>query len=487
MRTHSQSDTIVALSTAEGIAAISMIRLSGDKAIDITEQIFKGTILTDAAPNTTHYGIIEKENDEYLDDVIVSLYRSPRSYTGEDIVEISCHGSPYIVQEIIELLIRKGARPADPGEFTMRAFLNNKLDLSQAEAVADLIESQTKAAHRIAVQQLKGGVSTEIQVLRQKLLDFVSLIELELDFSEEDVEFADRDKLLELVEEVIGMITILKKTFELGNAIRKGIPTVIAGRPNAGKSTLLNNLLQEDRAIVSAIPGTTRDTIEEVMVLDGIQFRLIDTAGIREAHDEIELIGIRRTMEKIEQASILIYVFDVTTTTPSDVLRDLGVIQPVNVKVILAANKMDLNPYTDPEVYTMESFTVIPMSALNSMNIPYLKDVLVETVKKDIPEGATIISSARHYHALDRAQSRLLAVASALDSSTSKRDDSAHDSRDTDDDTHDSRFTPHDSELPTVFLAQDIRQAMYHLGEITGEISTEDVLGNIFGRFCIGK
>jgi tRNA modification GTPase len=405
-----------------------------------------------------HYGRIVNEDGEQVDDVVIGLFRAPHSYTTEDIVEISCHGSPFVVKEIVELIIRQGARPADPGEFTMRAFLNGRMDLSQAEAVADLIESQTKAAHRLAVQQLRGGVSTEIQVLRQKLLDFVSLVELELDFSEEDVEFADRTKLKELVWEVIRMIGLLKKTFELGNAIKTGIPTVIAGRPNAGKSTLLNKLLKEERAIVSAIPGTTRDTIEEALIINGIQYRLIDTAGIREAHDEIETIGIARTMEKIEQASILIYVFDVTSTSPSDILRDMGVIQPAHAKVILAANKMDLSPYTNPDEYKIDGMTVVPMSAVKSMNIPYLIDTLAELVRKDIPDNATIISSARHYHALDRAQTRLLAVVEGLEKGV----------------THD-------------FLAQDIRQAMYHLGEITGDISTEDVLGNIFGRFCIGK
>jgi len=458
MRTYSQSDTIVALSTGQGIAAISMIRMSGTHAIAIADKIFKGDLLENAVSHTLHYGRIANEKEEHLDDVVIGIYRAPKSYTTEDIIEISCHGSPFIVKEILELLIRHGARPADPGEFTMRAFLNGRMDLSQAEAVADLIESQTKASHRLAVQQLRGGVSTEIQVLRQKLLDFVSLIELELDFSEEDVEFADRDKLNSLVWEVIRMIALLKKTFELGNAIKEGIPTVIAGRPNAGKSTLLNKLLKEERAIVSAIPGTTRDTIEEALIINGIQYRLIDTAGIREAHDEIEVIGIARTMEKIEQASILIYVFDVTSTTPSDVLRDMGVIQPAHAKVILAANKMDLSPYTDPNSYAIDGMTVVPMSAVKSMNIPYLIDTLAELVRKDIPDNATIISSARHYHALDRAQTRLLAVVEGLEKEV----------------THD-------------FIAQDIRQAMYHLGEITGDITTEDVLGNIFGRFCIGK
>ena len=326
------TDTIVALSSGQGVAAISLIRMSGAESIDIADRVFKGVILAQAASHTLHYGRIVDEDGQHLDDVVIGVYRGPHSYTTEDIIEISCHGSPYIIREIMALLIRQGARPAEAGEFTMRAFLNGRMDLSQAEAVADLIASQSKASHDLAVQQMRGGVSSEIKVLRQKLLDFVSLIELELDFSEEDVEFADRTQLRVLVSEVIEMIRKLKSTFELGNAIREGIPTVIAGRPNAGKSTLLNALLQEERAIVSAIPGTTRDTIEEVLVIDGIQYRLIDTAGIREAHDEIEVIGIKRTMEKIEQASILIYVFDVRQMKPEDVAHDLPLFSPTTPK-----------------------------------------------------------------------------------------------------------------------------------------------------------
>jgi len=452
------SDTIIALSTGQGIAAISVIRLSGPKAIMLTEHVFKGTILSRAKTHTLHYGRIVDEEGNHLDDVVVSLYKGPKSYTAEDVVEISCHGSPFIIKEIIALLIRQGARPADAGEFTMRAFLHGRMDLSQAEAVADLIASQTKASHRLAVQQMRGGVSMEIKILRQKLLDFVSLIELELDFGEEDVEFANRDTLKKLVDEILLLTKRLQDTFHIGNAIKEGIPTVIAGRPNAGKSTLLNKLLQEERAIVSDIPGTTRDTIEEILVIDGIQFRLVDTAGIREAHDEIEVLGIGRTMEKIEQASILVYVFDITSLSPSDVASDVAAIQPQNAKVILAANKMDLNPYANAEEWKIGDYPIVPLSAANNMNIPFLIEVLGESVKKDIPSDLPMISSARHYHALERTQARLKDVLTGLESGI----------------THD-------------FLAQDIRQALYHLSEITGEISTEDVLGNIFGRFCIGK
>lgn len=453
-----QNDTIVAISTGAAVSAIGLIRLSGPKAISVAESVFKGEALSRVKTHTAHFGRLIDEEGYTIDEVVITVYKAPKSYTSEDVVEISCHGSPFILKEIMSLMVRQGIRPADPGEFTMRAFLHGRMDLSQAEAVADLIASQSKVAHDMAMQQMKGGVSSEIQELRQKLLDFTSLIELELDFGEEDVEFADRSKLKDLVREIIDMTQRLKNTFHVGNAIKEGIPTVIAGRPNAGKSTILNKLLQEERAIVSPIAGTTRDTIEEILDIDGIRFRIIDTAGIREAHDEIESIGIQRTMEKIGQAAILIYVFDVTELSASDVLRDLGTIQPGNAKIILAANKMDLYPTLDPEEFKSGDFTVVPMVARSGMNIPYLIEVIGESVKKDIPDDLPMISSLRHYHALSRTEERLQAVLTGMEEGI----------------THD-------------FLAQDIRQALYHLGEITGEITTEDLLGNIFSRFCIGK
>ncbi len=466
-----KDDTIVAISTGEAVSAIGLIRLSGPRAISIANKVFKGRNLSRVESHTMHYGRIIDEDGETLDDVIVSVYKSPKSFTTEDVIEISCHGSPYILHEINSLLIRQGARPADPGEFTMRAFLNGRMDLSQAEAVADLIESQSKASHQMAMRQMRGEVSGEIIHLREKLIDFASLIELELDFGEENVEFADRDKLKNLVGEILLLTSRLKETFHLGNAIKEGIPTVIAGRPNAGKSTLLNKLLQEDRAIVSATPGTTRDTIEEILVIDGIQFRLIDTAGIREAHDEIESMGIQRTMDKIEKASILIYVFDVTTLSPSEVAADLDAISPENAKVILAANKMDLNPYTDANEWKIKDYPVVPLSAINNMNVVYLREVIRDCIKKDIPQDIPMITSLRHYYALERAEGRLLDVARALEPNTPA-----------------SNIPITDYRLPnTELLAQDIRQALYHLGEITGEISSDDILGNIFSRFCIGK
>lgn len=452
------SDTIVAVATGSAVSAIGLIRLSGPKAIRVVESVFKGAALSRVKTHTAHFGRIIDEEGYTLDEVVITVYKAPKSYTSEDVVEISCHGSPFIMKEIMALMVRQGVRPADPGEFTMRAFLHGRMDLSQAEAVADLISSQSKMAHEMAMQQMKGGVSSEIRQLREKLIDFASLIELELDFGEEDVEFADRTKLKDLVSEILKMTQKLKNTFHVGNAIKEGIPTVIAGRPNAGKSTILNKLLQEERAIVSPIAGTTRDTIEEILDIDGIRFRMIDTAGIREAHDEIESIGIQRTMEKIGQAAILIYVFDVTELTASDVLRDLGAIQPGNAKIILAANKMDLRPTTDPEEYKIGDFNVVPMVARSGMNIPYLIEVIGESVKKEIPDDMPLISSLRHYHALARTEERLQAVLDGIETGV----------------THD-------------FVAQDIRQALYHLGEITGEINSEDILGNIFSRFCIGK
>lgn len=481
--------TIAAIATGEGTSAIGMIRLSGPEAIQIAENIFKGASLSNSESHTAHFGRIVNEEGVMLDEVVITVYKSPRSYTSEDVVEINCHGSQYILREIMALLVRHGARPSDPGEFTMRAFMNGRMDLSQAEAVADLIASQSKAAHDIAMQQMRGGVSSEIQVLRQKLLDFASLIELELDFGEEDVEFADRGKLKELVNEIIDLTHRLKETFHLGNAIKEGIPTVIAGRPNAGKSTILNKLLQEERAIVSAIPGTTRDTIEEVFVIDGIQFRLIDTAGIRKAQDEIETIGIQRTMEKIGQASIIIYVIDITQLDPSEVWRDLAAIQPGNAKIILAANKMDLNPYVDPMEWKIGEHPIVPVSAINNMNIEYLKEVIRDSVKKDIPDDIPMISSLRHYHALDRTEERLRAVLMGLgpDKNQIITDKSGLPAENRVLPTEKSSLPTENWGLPTVLLAQDIREALYHLGEITGEISTEDVLGNIFGRFCIGK
>ena len=456
------SDTIIALATPPGVGAIGVIRLSGPTAIQLVDAVFHGKKLSEQASHTIHFGTIRDEKDQILDEVLVSLFIGPRSYTGEHVVEISCHGSNYIIQELIRLFIRKGARLAQPGEFTMRAFLNGRMDLSQAEAVADLIASNSAAAQQVAIKQLRGGISNEIKKLRQELIDFASLIELELDFGEEDVEFANRDQLRALVQKLLRLIHKLSDSFQLGNAIKEGVNTVIAGRPNAGKSTLLNALLNEDRAIVSEIAGTTRDTIEESLNIQGIQFRIIDTAGIREASDAIEAIGVQKTLEKVRQSAVLIYLFDVIKTQPAELEADLAQLIHDETQLLVVANKMDLNPYTEYKHYANPYLTAeqwIPISASNEMNIEYLKERLYQTVVgQEAGMDGAVVSNARHYEALLRAQTSLEAVIQGLDQS-----------------------------VTTDFVAMDIRHALAYLGEITGEISTEDLLDNIFSRFCIGK
>ncbi|MBV6426348.1 MAG: tRNA modification GTPase MnmE [Haliscomenobacter sp.] len=477
------SDTIIALATPPGVGAIGVIRLSGEDAIVLADRFFHGKPLNEQPSHTIHFGTIRDETGRIVDEVLVSLFIAPRSYTGENVVEISCHGSNYILEEVIRLFLRAGARQAQPGEFTLRAFLNGRMDLSQAEAVADLIASASSEAHKLAIAQLRGGVSDEIKRLRQELLDFASLIELELDFSEEDVEFADRTQLHHLIDRIQTLIKALLDSFQLGNAIRQGVSTVIAGRPNAGKSTLLNALLNEERAIVSEIAGTTRDTIEEILNIQGIQFRIIDTAGIREAHDTIEALGVERTLEKVRQSAVLVYVFDVVKTSPEQVRHDLAQLVHPDLKVLVVANKMDLNPYTQFEHYfeglgeqeagsrergaqsspldplNVSATQWVPISAINRMNIEYLKEKLFETViQEELSMDTAILSNTRHYEALQKAGESLQAVKQNLQTG-----------------------------VATDFIAMDIRRALHFLGEITGEISTDDLLGNIFSRFCIGK
>ena len=522
MSTTNLSDTIVALATPSGVGAIGVIRLSGPEAIAIADQVFPGKVLAEQPTHTLHFGTIRNDAGRVLDEVVVSLFVGPKSYTGEHVVEISCHGSNYILQEVIQLLIEKGARMAEPGEFTLRAFLNGRMDLSQAEAVADLIASSSASSHKLAMQQMRGGFSSEIQALRQKLIDFASLIELELDFGEEDVEFANRDDLRELVNKLRGLLQQLMDSFRLGNAIKNGVNTVIAGRPNAGKSTLLNALLNEERAIVSDIAGTTRDVIEEVLNIKGVQFRIIDTAGIREAEDTIEAMGVERTLEKVRQSSVLIYVFDVVAMQPEDVHADLERLYQPGLHILVVANKMDMNPYTKREHFLefgirksevggrnsevegrnsevegrksevegrnsevggrksevegrkseengkedtsefpipISQLEWVPVSAINKMNIPHLKDKLYEAVISDkVSLDETIVTNARHFQALQRADQSLADVLKGMD-----------------------------QHVTSDFVAMDIRQALHHLGEITGEISTDDLLGNIFANFCIGK
>ena len=466
---HKMQETIVALATPTGVGAIGVIRLSGSGAFQVANSVFKGKNLSNQESHTIHFGTIRTEDGQILDEVLAFIFKGPNSYTGEDIIEFSCHGSPYIIDQILQLMIRNGARFAKPGEFTMRAYLNGKLDLSQAEAVGDLIAASSAGEHQFAMQQMRGGISKKISGLRQQLLDFASLIELELDFGEEDVAFADRKALSDLVDQIHGLVQKLIDSFSFGNAVKQGINTVIAGRPNAGKSTLLNALLNESRAIVSDIAGTTRDTIEEEMVIDGIRFRFIDTAGLRDAQDSIEAIGIEKTLEKVAQAAILLYVFDVIQTSPQQVQEDVEKWITSGKHILLIANKMDLNPYTTFEQYfpdevTREALQIapaswIPISAKNEMNISHLKTSILKTALGErVNMDGTVITNARHYESLIKVRENMEAVSRGLSEG-----------------------------ITGDFLAMDIRAAIHWLGEITGEISTDDLLGNIFGRFCIGK
>ncbi len=474
MTDSTQNDTIVALATPPGRAALAVLRLSGPEARSIANRTFEGADLEDTAPYRAHYGRIVTEDGRLLDEVLATVFIAPRSYTGEDVVEISCHGSPYIAQELLQHYLDRGARLAEPGEYTLRAFLHGKLDLSQAEAVGDLIASNSEAAHRLALDQLRGGIRNDIQQLRQQLIDFASLVELELDFGEEDVEFADRTKLRSLVVHIREVVQSLIQSFALGNAIKEGVTTVLAGRPNAGKSTLLNALLREERAIVSDIAGTTRDTIEEVLTIRGIPFRLIDTAGIRDATETIEAIGVERTLEKVRQSQVLIYVFDIIASSPEQVREDLARLYTPGLRLLLAANKMDLNPYTSFEQYFPDNFRLpiegsepiairpeqwVPMIAREGRNLQLLLDRLYGLfATEEVPPDQTIVTNARHYTALRQTDDALAAVLDGLDQG----------------------ITPD-------LVALDIRRALHHLGAITGEISTDDLLGNIFGKFCIGK
>ncbi|OJW17984.1 tRNA uridine-5-carboxymethylaminomethyl(34) synthesis GTPase MnmE [Mucilaginibacter sp. 44-25] len=449
-------DTIVALATPSGAGAIGVIRLSGPDAIHIANRVFKGKDLTKQATHTLHYGAIT-DGELILDEVVVALFVGPKSYTRENVVEISCHGSNYIIESVIKLLIKKGARAAKAGEFTLRAFLNGQLDLSQAEAVADLIASNSKASQQVALQQLRGGFSNQLAQLREQLVQFASLIELELDFAEEDVEFANRDQLKQLIHTIIRIISSLIQSFELGNAIKNGVNTVIAGRPNAGKSTLLNALLNEERAIVSHIAGTTRDTIEEVLNIQGINFRLIDTAGIREATDTIEQIGVQRTMEKIRQSALLLYVFDAAQITMEELNNDLESLQHPGVTMLVIANKADLLnqeellnlPHTDKAII---------ISAKEKQHIDELKASIYSAAIKDQLSGnETLVTNIRHLEALQKTEEALTRVLNGINDVTSD------------------------------FLAMDIKQALHYLGEITGAVTTDDLLENIFSKFCIGK
>lgn len=456
--------TIVASATASGVGAIAVIRLSGPDAIAICNGVFRGKNLEEVASHTIHFGTI-RDGETILDEVLVSVFKGPNSYTGENTIELSCHGSPFIQQQIINLVIAKGARAANPGEFTLRAFIHGKLDLSQAEAVADLIASESEAAHRLAMHQMRGGFSAEIKKLREELIHFASLIELELDFSEEDVEFANRDDLKALLLKVHKVCQQLIDSFQTGNVLKNGVPVAIVGKPNAGKSTLLNALLNEERAIVSEIAGTTRDTIEDVMSISGIQFRFIDTAGLRDTEDTIEAIGVRKSHEKMQEAAIVLYLYDVSTETPEEVELDIQQLeeQLENAQLIVVANKSDLAP-GNPSSHESapsdsNSKNTIQISAKTGEGITQLTDALLQTVNSGtVGQQDTVITNARHLEALTEANDALLRAYTGLNTG-----------------------------ITGDFIAMDIRQSLHYLGEITGEITTDDLLGNIFSKFCIGK
>lgn len=458
-------DTIVALATPSGSGAIAVIRLSGQDAITIAAKVFQsvsGKDLTKQKTHTLHLGHITDDGKVY-DQVLVSIFKGTNSYTGENTIEISCHGSAYIQQQIIQLLLRKGCRMANAGEFTLRAFLNGKLDLSQAEAVADLIASDNEASHQIAMQQMRGGFSNEIARLREELLNFASLIELELDFSEEDVEFADRSQFFELLNRIEFVLKRLIDSFAVGNVIKNGIPVAIVGEPNVGKSTLLNALLNEERAIVSDIAGTTRDTIEDELVINGIGFRFIDTAGIRETDDVVESIGIKKTFEKIEQAQVVIYLIDAEKFQVSGFrfTEEIGKIKNQYPKkaLVVIGNKADLLSAVETEAIKSEIPEILLLSAKENSGVESLKDMLLSFVNTGaLRNNETIVTNTRHYDSLIKALEEIQKVQFGLSSA-----------------------------LPADLMAIDIRQALYYFGEITGQVTNDELLGNIFANFCIGK
>lgn len=460
----SGSDTIAALSTGASLGAIAVIRLSGPDALAVAGRLTRGKKdFVKVQSHTLHFSTIFDARGRILDEVVFSIFKNPASFTGEDVVEISCHGSRYIVQRILELCIQYGARAAEPGEFTMRAYMNGKLDLSQAEAVADLIAANSEAAHHIAMNQMRGGFSNEINQLREELIGFTSLIELELDFGEEDVEFADRSDLRNLLLRILSYIGRLQESFQLGNVIKNGVSTVIAGRPNAGKSTLLNALLNYERAIVSDIAGTTRDTIEELININGVEFRLIDTAGIREASDAIEKIGVQKTLDELTRSMLVLYVFDNTEMTRDDLKDDLSRLDLLPERLIVVANKSDQERKHNGGDYFIENLVsednFLSVSAAHKENLNLLKEKMAQKAITGNRGEGVIVSNARHYDALTRAYDYLQSALAGLDSGV----------------TGD-------------FIAMDIRHALYALADITGRIDVDrDILGTIFGKFCIGK
>lgn len=462
------NDTICALATANGMGAIAVIRISGPEAISKVAQIYQSKFnatksLNDAESHTIHLGYV-MDGDTIVDEALFSIFKNPHSYTGEDVVEISTHGSIYIQQKVLELLNKIGIRNADPGEYTFRAFWNGKMDLTQAEAVADLIASDSKASHEIAIKQMRGGFSNQIKDLRDQMINFAALMELELDFSEEDVEFADRTQFYDLLNKLQSILKRLADSFAFGNVIKNGVPVAIVGAPNAGKSTLLNALLNEERAIVSDIEGTTRDTIEETIYIDGVGFRFIDTAGIREAGDTIERIGIEKTFEKIDNASIIIYLYDANITADNQIANQLDDLQRRGKILFNVANKIDVNnnksAISDAIKQEFKDVVHLEISAKDQYNIEALKENLIHQIKlKGTNQDDTIVTNSRHLEALQNTLSQIGKIKQGMDMG-----------------------------LPGDLLAMDIREALTYLGHITGEIDVDqDILGTIFGKFCIGK
>ena len=481
MSDHSQyqSDTIIALATPSGIGAIGVIRLSGPDAISLVNEVFGGKDLSIQHTHTIHFGTI-KDGKQVLDEVLVSIFIGPKSYTRENVVEISTHGSAFIIESIIKLLIRKGARPANPGEFTLRAFLNGQLDLSQAEAVADLIASNSQASHQVAMQQMRGGFSGELQHLRDQLIHFAAMIELELDFGEEDVEFANREQLKGLIYQIQRILHRLIQSFEQGNVMKNGVPVVIAGKPNVGKSTLLNALLNEERAIVSEIAGTTRDTVEDEMIIGGLRFRFIDTAGIRDTEDIIEAKGVERTHEKIKQAKLIIYLVD-PEQDMEEILEQLKYLESLGIPFLTVVNKQDLvtsefedqlsvisyqlsggsneRSFENPDNRQQSTGNILLISARNKTGIEELKSEILRKVNlHSINTDDVLVSNIRHLEALQKTEDSLNSVLINID-----------------------------NPITSDFLASDIKQALYYLGEITGQVTTDDLLETIFSKFCIGK
>jgi len=452
-----EQDTICALATSPGMGAIATIRISGHKSFEVVERIFSKTI-SDKNSHTVHFGLI-RDKGIIIDEVVVTVFKNPKSFTGEDSIEITCHGSVFIQQQIIQLLIRSGARMAKAGEFSMRAFMNGKMDLSQTEAIADLISSTTKAQHEVAMHQMRGGFTSELSGLRQQLLDFASLIELELDFSEEDVEFADRSQLESLVNEITVGINSLMESFQLGNVIKNGVPIAIVGAPNSGKSTLLNAILNEDKAIVSDIAGTTRDVIEDEIVIDGIAYRFMDTAGIRETTDTIENLGIKRSFEQVKKAKIVLLLFSIDDTSAETIIAQINDFKGKNIQgfqtLIPIFNKTDLIDLKDFDLLKNEGVFI---SAKQKTYLPELLTKIKASIGDTNIGNQLIVTNARHYEALQRSYTAISRVKEGLE-----------------------------TQIPGDLLAMDIRETLEFLGEITGSVSNDELLGNIFANFCIGK